>query len=278
LIDYKINPYGVHQSTYDITSQVVSLILKDETGKVVDVANLQTDISLRVPLKKSNNRTSPQVKDYSVPDVMMYRAVTIHREKTAIRISLTLDRDAPFEIYVKYGAEPTKQDYDYVTTLKEQPCKNKTQLCSVSHYVWFDAKHRGKYFIGLLQKHRKSNVRERRSASEIVSPTTDAPGNHAPGQRILRSLLQINDQDEQLCVKFKEPPTQQPVVQNKTLTLPPYDSQTSVNITLEVDSAGCLYWSEDKEQWMSEGCKVQASFSNHTGIFSLRGGGEPTTP
>ena len=173
---------------------------------------------------------------------------------------MALDRDAPFEIYVKYGAEPTKQEYDCVTSLKEQPCQNKTQLCSVSHYVWFDAKHRGKYFIGLLQKHRKSNVRERRSASEIVSPTTDAPDNHTPRQPIVRSLLQVNDQDEQLCVKFKGPPTQQPVVQNKTLTLPPYDSQTSVNFTLEVDSAGCLYWSEDREQWMSEGFKVRASF------------------
>ena len=73
MIDYKINPNGVYQSTYDITSQVLSLILKDETGKVIDVANLETDISLRVPLKKSNNRTSPQVKGYAVPDVMMYR-------------------------------------------------------------------------------------------------------------------------------------------------------------------------------------------------------------
>jgi len=73
MIDYKINPYGVLQSIYDITSQVLSLILKYETGMVIDVANLQTDIALRVPLKKSNNRTSPQVKDYAVPDVMMYR-------------------------------------------------------------------------------------------------------------------------------------------------------------------------------------------------------------
>ena len=173
---------------------------------------------------------------------------------------MALDRDAPFEIYVKYGAEPTKQEYDCVTSLKEQPCQNKTQLCSVSHYVWFHAKHRGKYLIGLLQKHRKSNVRERRSASEIVSPTTDAPDNHTPRQPIVRSLLQVNDQDEQLSVKFKGPPMQQPVVQNKTLTLPPYDSQTSVNFTLEVDSAGCLYWSEDREQWVSEGFKVRASF------------------
>ena len=94
----------------------------------------------------------------------------------------------------------------------------------------------------------------------------------------MRSLLQVNDQDEQLCVKFKGPPMQQPVVQNKTLTLPPYDSQTSVNFTLEVDSAGCLYWSEDREQWVSEGFKVRASFYFLHRDFSLQGGGGGTPP
>lgn len=41
-----------------------------------------------------------------------------------------------------------------------------------------------------------------------------------------------------------------------TVKKAPYDPETSVNFTVEVDSTGCLYWSETEEEWMSEGCKV----------------------
>lgn len=56
-------------------------------------------------------------------------------------------------------------------------------------------------------------------------------------------------------VKFKDPPTAKPVA-NVTVKKAPYDPETSVNFTVEVDSTGCLYWSETEEEWMSEGCKV----------------------
>lgn len=256
MINYKLNPYTVHQPTDEINSQVVSLVLKDETGNVINVSNLHTDISLMVPLKRSKNNSAPPVEEYSVPEVMTYRVVTTHRERTSIRISMALTRDAPFEVYVKYGTRPTKNEFDFFATLEEGSCNNKT-LCNVSHHVWFDVKQKGKYFIGLLQKESKRKVRRRRSVSGIASSSNDAPNNYVPRQRIARSLSQANESDEQLCVKFKDPPKQQPMVRNITLAMPPYDPETSVNFTLEVDSAGCLFWSDVMQQWMGEGCRVR---------------------
>ena len=240
MINYKVNPYTVHQSDTSVNSQVVSLVLKDEDGKVIDVSNLHGAISLRVPLKNSGKKPARQAETYSVPEVMVYRVITTHREKTSLRISLTFHGDATFDLYVKYGSRPTKQDYDYNTTLHEGNCQNKTQLCNGSHYVWLHTERPGKYFIGLLHRLRKQRP--------------SSLNNNDRRRRIARSLRQMKDADEELCVKLKEPPTQQPTVQN--ITLPPYDPPKSVNFTLEVDSAGCLYWSENKEQWMSEGCRV----------------------
>ena len=169
---------------------------------------------------------------------------------------------APFQVYIKYGSRPTQQDYDFFTTLDKRPCQEKTNICNVSHNVWYDAKHRGKYFIGLLQKDSESKLRKRRSDSGTVSPENNALGNHTPRQRIARSLFQFNETDEHLCVKTKAPPIQQKMVKNITLSMPPYDPEKSVNFSLEVDSVGCLYWSEEKEEWMSEGCKVRTTHNS----------------
>ena len=250
MIDFKVNPYTAHEPSSVINSQVLSFIVKDVTGHVINVSNLHTDISLTVPLKKSKNSTERQVVEYSVPEVMIYRLVTTHRKSTSIRISLTLDRGAPFQVYVKHGTRPTKQDYDFSTTLDARPCLDKANVCNVSHHIWFDAKDRGTYFIGLLQTNSKLKGRKRRSALDNISSESHALGDNAPRQRVSESLLQINDTEHQ-CVKIKVSPKRQ-----ETIVLPAYDHKTTVNFTLEVDSAGCLYWSEEEEEWKSEGCKV----------------------
>lgn len=255
MISYNVNPHSVGGQTYDgIDTKVVSLTLKDESGNVINIANLHSAISLTVPIKNTGNKTPP-VEEYSVPDIMFYRVFTENRGNSSVRLSFNLERPAPFEVYVKYGARPTKQDYDYFTTLDVGTCQNETLSCNVSTHVWFDAERQGKYFIGLLQQ---SKSRERRSASKINYRDRDLQWK-VPKKRMPRSLSSLNNPDEKLCVKFKDPPTAQPMV-NVTVKMPPYDTETSVNFTLEVDSTGCLYWSETKEQWLSEGCKVRTIY------------------
>lgn len=253
MIDFKVNPYTAHQPDNEINSQVLSLILKDATGHVINVSNLHTAISLTVPLKKSKNSAERQVVEYSVPEVMIYRLVTTQRNSTSIRISLALDQEAPFQVYVKHGARPTTEDYDFSTTLDARPCLDKVNVCKFSHHIWFDAKHRGTYFIGLLQTDSKLKGRKRRSALEKMSSESHALGDNAPRQRVSESLLQEND-TEHRCVKIKVSPTSQ-----ETIAVPAYDPKTAVNFTLEVVSAACLYWSEKEEEWKSEGCKVSTT-------------------
>lgn len=250
MISYNINPHILGDQPFDeIDSKVLSVTLKDEYGNVINISNLHSPISLKIPLKTTGNRTTPD-EDYSVPDVMLHRVVTENRGNSLVKLSLTLERPAPFEVYVKYGARPTKEDYDYFTTINEETCQNGEESCDVSTQVWFDAERKGKYFIGLIQK---SKSRKRRDASKRDSLNVLAQ--NPSKKRRSRSLSQLNKQDENLCVKFKDPPTAKPVA-NVTVKKAPYDPETSVNFTVEVDSTGCLYWSETEEEWMSEGCKV----------------------
>lgn len=251
MISYNINPHALGDQAFDeINTKVVSLTLKDESGNEISISNLPSAISLTVPLKETGNKT-PQVKEYSVPDVMLFRVFTENRGNSLVKLSLKLERPAPFEVYVRYGARPSKKDYDYFTTIEGTSCQNANLSCNESTYVWFDAARQGKYFIALLQK---SNARKRRSAWNIDYTDNDLR-RKIPKNRMARSLSQLNNPEEKLCVKYKDPPISQPLV-NVTV-MPPYDPETSVNFTLEVDSARCLYWSETKEQWISEGCKVR---------------------
>lgn len=257
MINYNINPHILgDQPLYEINSKVLSVTLKDENGNVINISNLHSPISLKVPLTTTGNKTTT-VEEYSVPDVMLHRVFTESRGNSLVKLSLKLERHAPFEVYVKYGARPTKEDYDYFATIDEETCQNGKESCNVNTQVWFDAGRKGQYFIGLNQK---SNSRERRDASKRDSLNVLAQ--NSSKKRRSRSLFQLNNQDENLCVKFKDPPTPQPVI-NVTVKNAPYDPETSVNFTLEVDSTGCLYWSEAEEQWMSEGCKVNTSRCNN---------------
>ena len=253
MISYNTNPHILGDQPLDeINSKVLSVTLKDESGNVINISNLHSAISLTVPLKNTGNRTTP-VEEYSVPDVMLYRVFTENHGNSLVQLSFKLERSAPFEVYVKYGIRPTKEDYDYFATIDEETCQNGGESCNVSAQVWFDAERKGKYFIGLIQK---SKSRERRSASKRESLNVLAL--NAPQKWRSRSLSQLNNHDEKLCVEFKDPPTPQPVV-NVTVTNAPYDPESSVNFTLEIDSTGCLFWSETEEQWMSAGCKVSSS-------------------
>ena len=54
------------------------------------------------------------------------------------------------------------------------------------------------------------------------------------------------------CVGVKDPPPKGVT----TTVVPQYDPNTDVNYTLAITQSSCLYWSEDKEKWTSEGCRV----------------------
>ena len=54
------------------------------------------------------------------------------------------------------------------------------------------------------------------------------------------------------CVGFKDPP---PKGFTETVT-PQYNPSTDVNYTMTITQSSCLYWSEDRNKWISDGCKV----------------------
>lgn len=134
MISYNINPHILGDQPFDeIDSKVLSVTLKDEYGNVINISNLHSPISLKIPLKTTGNRTTPD-EDYSVPDVMLHRVFTENRGNSLVKLSLKLERPAPFEVYVKYGARPTKEDYDYFATMKKLARMEKRVAMSAPKY------------------------------------------------------------------------------------------------------------------------------------------------
>ncbi|XP_022790315.1 polycystic kidney disease protein 1-like 2 [Stylophora pistillata] len=254
MITYAANPYSIQQPANEISSEVLSLTLKDDNGNVINISDLASEIALKVPISEKIGNETPSVDEYSVPDFMLYRDFTEIHGNSKIKLSLNLQKSALFEMYVKYGARPSKEDFDFFTTLDKKTCRDKTNICgNVSHHVWFDAERKGKYFIGLLQK--EISTRKRRSTAAVDSLKESLQVSQIPKKRIARSNSELTRSNQELCVKFKNPPEDETTM-NETIDLPPYDPEKSVNFTVVVDSVGCRYWSESNQQWLSDGCKA----------------------
>lgn len=254
MISYAVNPYSLHQPVDEINSEVLSLTLKDDNGNLMNISDLGSEISLKIPISEKAENETPSVDEYSVPDFMLYRDFTESYGNSKIKLSLDLQKSAPFELYVKYGAKPTKEDYDFATTLDKENCQDKTSICAnISHHVWFDAERKGKYYIGLL--HKGISTRKRRSTLAVDPPEKGLQLGQILKKRMPRSNSQSTHSVEELCVKFKDPPIDETTGKG-TMDSPPYDPQESVNFTVVVDSVGCRYWSESNQQWLNDGCKV----------------------
>ena len=72
--------------------------------------------------------------------------------------------------------------------------------------------------------------------------------------RLMKSCKDSNGRQKRSCVGVKDPPTDPPPTPE--IKVPQYDQRTDVNYTMSVTMRSCLYWSETRQAWTSEGCKV----------------------
>ena len=239
MINYNFNPYTTHHSSSRVTSNVVSLVLKDDNGEVLHVTDLLSEIHINIPTSEHDQGgTASQKDDFLNPGTIQYHVITVHEANTTLKLSMTMKKPVAISAFIKFGKHPNQTSYDEVIDITEENgfrtmalgCKSSGK-CSYDILISCNAS--GKYYIGLLGREENRTVHS----------------------RVKRSLLSERASKEK-CVKFKDPPPTLTPPAESTILVPQYDPDSSVNYSLLVNTIWCVYWSQTEERWTNEGCKV----------------------
>lgn len=235
------NPFSWDSSSKKIKSNVISLDFQSGTGKKINVSNLDNDIEIVIPISNPARNTSNATEHYFLkPNKMFFHSyyAELADVPVSIRIGLSAE-DTVIKVFVKFGSRPTMEDSDHnFTVLFTSKCRkqvdyqqNKSTSCVLEdRSVTMVPNKPSLLYVGLLLLD-DSNV-------------TD----HA---RKRRSCFG-NGRERRSCVGVKDPP---PIGVTK-IDVPKYDPLTDVNYTFTITQSSCMFWSEGKEKWTSDGCKV----------------------
>lgn len=251
MVTFKGNPYGWTNTSRYVKSSVLSLDLKNMDGTRLNISGLSHPIELFIPENESNNATpnDPRdhlfVKPYNDSKAIRYHKIALNNDFDAALVEIRPDENAVFDIFVSAGERPTPDNYTFRTIIPDgsscrsfKPgtgylnCSNSPYTFSLSRSITGNV---GDHFIGIRLANETDNKRNKRS-------------------RVLRSCMNRRGRQKRSCIGVKDPPTTPPPTPK--LIKPKYDNRTDVNYTMSVTIKSCLYWSESKQDWTSEGCKV----------------------
>jgi len=235
------NPFTWDNSSKKVKSSVTSLDLQSVNGTKINVTNLDNYIEIVIPLSGRPTNTSNGTEHYFLkPNRMSIRSYYAELADVPVAIRIGVQAGGTvIKFFVKFGSRPTVEDSDHnFTILFTSTCRNlsdyqqsKSTSCSLEERsVTIVPSEPSLLYVGLL-------FREANNATE-----------HA---RKRRSCFG-HGRERRSCVGVKDPP---PKGITK-LDVPRYDPLTDVNYTFSITQSSCLYWSEDKEKWTSNGCKV----------------------
>ena len=231
---YSWDPSGARVST-----GVSSLELKNSAGHLLNITNLKTPISIKIP--NIQDFTNNSRSHYVGVNRTVYHKINV----TTLGMALVLkvipgNKATEFLVSLKYNKRPSPSNSDFNTTVPNfSSCVQASSTsvnCSSDPYVVFvDNAHvnkTGYYFIGIKIKAKTYNgvIRTKRCLSQ---------------RRSKRS-----------CVQYKDaPPTDSPR-QEKAYHQPQY-SNGDENYTMLAIPTACLYWSTELSKWTTAGCRVR---------------------
>ena len=235
------NPFTWDNSSNKVKSSVISLELKSGNAKRINVSNLNNDIEIIIPISSPPQNSSNGTEHYFLkPNQMSVRSY--YAELADVPVSLTFgvaQEGIHVELYIKFGRRPSASDSDHnFTFTSTRTCENKTDdepscFLKDTSFAVVPSKP-GFLYVGLSfqgAKNKTEHSRKRRACF---------------GHR----------RERRSCVGVKDPPPKGVT----TTVVPQYDPNTDVNYTFTITQSSCLYWSEDKEKWTSDGCKVTCDF------------------
>ena len=252
MLSIPFNPYTWHSTKNRVNSDVLALDLKDETRKVIRLANLSDSFKVVTPLKPQE-AIAENSHYFTNNDHLRFHEIDVEYEDTLIILEITPGEPSiNLFVYMRYGQRPTIKEHDLNATVSSKgrcvwipsahDTKDDKTECSLNHLTPIKtlAKRPGKYFLGVQSYNGSANNSHRRK---------------------IRSCFG-NRREKRSCVKVKDPPPSPPQSKNVTV-VPVYDSYTDQNYTLRVALGSCVYWSEEREMWITDGCQV--SYVNFLG-------------
>ena len=250
----KENPYTWDPSSENISSSVIQFDLKTENETTLNISGLQDPFQLFLPTKyqTTGSKKTPKGHLFIKPNgsLQVHQLYLANDDERAF-VELRPQNNAIFEVFVASGARPTPEKYNFSRTIPDfSSCTrhgaNIGYLnCTSDPYKFsFSSALTGRtglqfigirLFINLTESPASKQPRMRRGVGSSCS--------HGNGQREKRS-----------CIGVKDPPTTPPPT--PVLVIPKYNASADVNYTMSVTVTSCMYWSEKKQAWTSEGCQV----------------------
>jgi len=241
MLSIEFNPFTWDRTRERVNSYVLSLDLKDDQQKVMEISELSSDVDIEMTPKPQNYplQKSPFFTNNNSP---RFHKMKVDYENTVVQLDIAPD-DALVNLvlYIRFGQRPTLKEHDLNATASSyERCiwtKMKENLegkngCYSNRLIEVLAKRPGIYYLALLSDSNitKSQKRQKRSCF---------------GQRRQRRA----------CVDIKSPPPTPPQSENVSV-VPVYDPSTDHNYTLRVAMGSCVYWSDRKQMWITDGCRV----------------------
>ena len=234
------NPFTWDNSSKKIKSSVTSLDLQSGDGKKINVSNLDNDIVIVIPISSPPTNTSNGTEHYFLkPNKMSIRSYYAELADVPVSIKIGVQQEGTgIQLFVKSGSRPTIKNSDHnFTIMFTSTCRNQTgdkqnetscilEEASVTMVPYKPAL----LFVGILLLPAKNNTENSRKRRSCFG----------------------HGRERRSCVGVKDPP---PKGVTKTV-IPQYNPLTDVNYTFTISQSSCLYWSEEKEKWTSDGCKV----------------------
>lgn len=250
----QVNPYWWTNRSGDIKSSVLSLDLKKQDGSRLNISGLSHPIELFIPEEnqteevKNDTKGILFVKPYNDNSDIRYHKIEIENEFESAFVKIRPENDSIFDVFVSSGTvKPTPENYTFRAKIPDYSscrdyeagtgyfnCAKDPYVFSLSSDITGDI---GVHFIGIRLA---LGVTGRRTRSQR--------------SRIPRSCKDSHGRQKRSCVGVKDPPTTPPPTPGTIV--PQYNERTDVNYTMSVTMRSCLYWSEKKQDWTSEGCKV----------------------
>ena len=243
-------------------SWVIDVVLQTEDKRNLNVSGLKKPVQLYLP-QNSDNGSLADVKNNTVryfvkpsydineSKLIQYHKINIPHKQDVVFVKLKPEiSTTQLRIYVSYYNYPTPTDHSYATVI---PCKGEKGNCDKDPYMFTfkasDTGNTGIHYIGI--HYYVNNTNDVMFGGEEKMSSS----NGSVKVRTRRSCGGSSGRQKRSCIGVKDPPP--PPTPAPIILRSPYNASTDLNYTLSVTIGSCLYWSEVKERWTNEGCKVR---------------------
>lgn len=252
LVSFYENPFRWDESSREITSSVVDVKVKDDTGQFINVVNLTEEIELQIPTKfsKANGQAPQEFFARLDEETMQHHSFKINREGDAIELNIhPVKATVIVRVFIKFEDKPSAVDFDIEYRLPNYTsCDLSVEMlpvnCTEDPFTLYLSSgyltKLGVYYIGIKlestdnKKLGDSRKRTRRDCGE--------------GGRTKRS-----------CIQYKDPPPTLLPRNGKYVGGPfQYDSTIDGNYTMKQVTFGCQFMNAGANKWSGGGCRVSS--------------------